>query len=270
MSILHAAYYDASGEADGYPVMTVGGAVAPVKKWERFQRDWLRVLKDDHVNEFHATDFAASRGEFVDWKDDKPRRSKFLFNLGQVIKNNVNKLFMVNVEIQAWNEVNREYMLQEVFQGPYALAGYTAIRQLLKWAHGKNVSIPRLKVIFEDGDEGWHGLKILAKRSNVEPLRLSKSIAVPCQAADMIAWKSRIAFTNALRRLNKLETATYADFENFRGIVDEWSSLEKALVRPGSPGVYGREALIKSCQQSGVFTRAQWAKIVQQLPVKAR
>jgi len=45
------------------------------------------------VTEFHATDFAANRGEYEDWKGDKIRRA--------IIKRDVNRLFMVSVEIDA-------------------------------------------------------------------------------------------------------------------------------------------------------------------------
>lgn len=266
MALFYAAYFDASGKPSGYPVLSVGGAVASINKWQRFERDWGKILEREGVKEFHATDFAASQGEYKGWKGDKPRRSKFLTDLGEVTKKNINKLFMVNVEIEAWNEVNHEYVLEEVFHNPYALCGYTAIRQILKWARSKRLPLSRLRIVFEDGDDGWEGLVKLAKRNNVVPIRLPKTVAVPCQAADMIAWKSRIAFTNGLRRLDKVTSAPYPDFENFRGIIDEWSSLEKALVRPGAPGVYGREALIKTCKDSGIIKRSEWDKIKTHLP----
>jgi hypothetical protein len=260
MTALHAAYFDASGEPAGYPVLTIGGAVAPVKKWERFERKWLSILRSEGIEEFHATDFAASRGEFKGWKGDTKRRSHFLGDLGKTIKENVNKLFMVNIEIDAWNEINRDYLLEEVLYNPYALCGYTVIREGLAWSKSKRIKSP-VKFIFEDGDDGWAGLVKLASRSKIVPIRLPKSVAIPCQAADLIAWKSRIAFTNSLQRLGKIETAQYADFENFKGILDEWSSLEKMLVRPGKPGVYGREALLRTCKNSGIITRAQFLDI---------
>ena len=270
MAVLQAAYFDASGESTGFPVLAIGGAVAPIKKWNRFEREWAAILKREKVTEFHATDFAASKGQYEDWKGDKPRRSKFLFDLANIIKKNANKLFMINIEIDAWEEVNRDYLLEEVFHSPYALCGYTAIQQVLKWAEGKHIANSRLKIIFEDGDDGWEGLKKLAERSDIEPIRLPRSAAIPCQAADMIAWKSRIAFTNALHRFGKVIAAPYADFENFRGIIDEWSSLEKVLVRPGTPGVYGREALLRTCKNSDILKRSEWLKIVPHLPPAGR
>jgi hypothetical protein len=105
MVLLYASYFDASGKPGRHPVLSVAGAVAPVKKWIRFERDWQQVLKDEGVTEFHATDFAASRKEYEGWKDDKPRRTKFLNRLGKIIKDNTNKLFMVSVEIDAWDSV---------------------------------------------------------------------------------------------------------------------------------------------------------------------
>jgi hypothetical protein len=99
MVLLYAAYFDASGEAEGYAVLTIAGAVAPVKKWIRFETQWTDILHAEGVTEFHATDFASSQGEYVGWKGDKERRSNFLSRLIAVVKTNTNKLFSVSVEL---------------------------------------------------------------------------------------------------------------------------------------------------------------------------
>ncbi len=260
MAMFYVAYFDASGEPSGYPILSVGGIVAPIKKWARFEHEWLSALHAEGLKEFHYTDFATSGGEFTKWKGDKPRRSKFLAVLKNIIKRNTNKEFMATVEIDAWNEVNSEYFLEEVFHSPYALCGYTLVRQVLKWSASKRLKTP-LKFIFEDGDDGWDGLVELCKRNGVVPIRLPKEHAVPCQVADWIAWKNRIAATNALLKLNKVLAAPYPDFENFKGILDDWESLENVLVIPGNPGFFGREALIRTCNNSGIIKRSALANL---------
>src|SRR6266478_9105822 len=106
MAMHCAAYFDASGKREGYPFLSVAGASSPIEKWILFEKLWLGALRDEGVTEFHATDFAASQGEYKDWKGDKPRRSAFLKRLGKIIKDNVNKLYIVTVEMAVWDDVD--------------------------------------------------------------------------------------------------------------------------------------------------------------------
>jgi hypothetical protein len=137
MAMLYSAYFDASGKQDVHPSITVAGAVAPLKKWESFCVAWSKILAEEGVTEFHATDFAASLDQYEGWKGDKPRRSAFLKRLGTVIKNHANKFFIVTVEIEAWKSVNEKYLLSEIFQSPFALGGYSVVRLVKKWAERK-------------------------------------------------------------------------------------------------------------------------------------
>jgi len=260
MAMLYVAYCDASGKPSGCPVLTVGGAVAPIKKWTRLEKEWTAALRGEQLSEFHYTDFASGEGEFKGWKGDKHRRSRFLAVLQGIIKRDINKLFMASVEIDAWNEVNREYLMEEVFYSPYALCGYTVVKQVLKWAKGKAIKTP-IEFIFEEGDDGWSGLVELCKRSSIVPIRLPKERAIPCQVADWIAWKNRTAATNALLKLNNTLAASYPDFENFKGILEDWESLNNVLVVPGTPGFYGREALLRTCKNSGIIKRSELATL---------
>jgi len=203
MGMFYTAYFDASGkQTPKYKVLSIAGALAPVKKWIRFENQWSEVLKSERVSEFHATDFHASEGEYKDWKGDKERRSKFLSGLKTIIENNTNKLFSVSVELDAWEKVNKEYYLEEILQSPYALAGVFVVDQALGWAKRKGTK--NLQIVFEDGDEGWGGLLKLCLQRNFVPVRLLKQTAIPCQVGDFLAWKTRITGTNALRHLSKM------------------------------------------------------------------
>src|ERR1700752_3467846 len=172
MGMISAAYFDASGKQEGYHFVTISGAASPIKKWIRFEKQWTQALKKEGVSEFHATDFAASQGEYKDWKGDRARRSEFVKCLMNIIKENANKLFMVTVEMSAWKEVNREFLLAETLYSPYALAGFTVTNQAMRWAMRKKAD-SRFKGFFEDGDEGWDGLKQLCQTyCNFEPIRV--------------------------------------------------------------------------------------------------
>jgi hypothetical protein len=247
MAILCAAYFDASGKQDGYPVLTVAGAVAPVKKWIRFEKQWRNVLLAEGVTEFHATDFAASQGEYKNWRN-KTRRAAFLGKLIGIIKENTNKLFSVSVEMDAWRQVDSEFLLTEGFYSPYALAGFAVIQQTVKWATRKRVAIPEF--IFEDGDYGWDGLLKLCAWDKITPVRLSKARAIPCQVGDLLAWKSRITATNSLRRLEQMERSIVSASEVAPLIRSDLASLSKLQVRPGMAYVFAHDALRRSCKLS--------------------
>ncbi len=243
IGILSAAYFDASGKQQGYPFLTVAGATAPIKKWVRFEREWSQALKDECVSEFHATDFAASEGEYKQWKGDKLRRSAFIKRLIGIIKHNANKLFLVTVETSVWREVNREYLLEETFHSAYALAGLTVANQARGWAIRKRLSPASFKVFFEDGDEGWGGLKQLCQKyCNFEPIRIPKKEGVPFQIGDLLAWKTRITATNAIEKGNRLQRGDNPD-----EITNELKSLDRILVRPVHNGIYSHRALRQTC-----------------------
>ncbi len=251
MRILSAAYFDASGKQEGHPFLTVAGATSPIKKWIRFEKQWNQALKDEGVSEFHATDFAASEAEYRDWKGDTARRSAFLRRLMRIIKENVNKLFMVTVEMPAWNDVNREYLLAETLHSPYALAGFTVAAQARKWAMRKRLTPSSFEVFFEDGDEGWGGLKQLCQTyCNFEPIRIPKKEGIPFQIGDFLAWKTRITATNAVRILDRLQRGDTLD-----ELSRELKSLDRILVRPGHNGIYSPRALTKTCQNLKVPKR---------------
>lgn len=243
--MLYAAYFDASSDRADFPVMTVAGAVAPIKKWIRFEHQWKTALAAESVSEFHATDFHSSKGQYLNWKGDTIRRGAFLKRLQKIIKDNTNKLFMASVELPAWTEVNGEYCLEEFFYSPYALAGRAVVEGGIEWAKRKCTRLPQF--IFEDGDEGWGGLVKLCLRLNVVPMRLPKSLATPCQVGDFLAWKTRITATNALSGLDRLNRATGPDRENAKNIIREVDSLNKQIVRPAKNGIFSVDTLRTNC-----------------------
>jgi len=243
--VLYAAYFDASTARTDFPVLTVAGAVAPIKKWTRFKQQWRTALANEDVSEFHATDCHASKGDYRTWKGDPARRGAFLRGLQKIIKDNCNKLFIASVELAPWAEVNQEYCLEEFFHSPYALAGRAVVEGVLEWAKRKGTVLPQ--IIFEHGDTGWEGLVELCARLNVVPIRLPKRLATPCQVGDFLAWKTRITATNALRGLDKLERKAGHCRENAVGIIREVGSLNMQLVRPVKNGIFSSDTLRRNC-----------------------
>jgi hypothetical protein len=250
----YTAYFDLSGEHSGFPVISVAGAVAPVKKWIRFEHEWNAALNKEGIKEFHATDFAASRGEFKNWENDKPRRGRFLNVLGEIMRRNTNKFAMASMEMEEWDSVNKDYQLEEKYHSPYAMCGCRVVLEIKEWSR-KNKR-PHVEYIFEDGDKGWGGLVSLCElEGGITPIRLPKKKAIPCQAADLLAWKTRISCANMKFHSEKVIAARFPDLVNFNALMAESASLDKILVRPGVPAVFSRAALLRNCKRWGIPKR---------------
>lgn len=243
MGLLSAAYFDASGKQHGYSFMTVAGAASSVKKWDRFEIEWNKTLADEGVTEFHATDFAASQGEFKNWKDDKARRSAFMKRLIAIVKKSANKLFILTIEIPVWNQVNREFLLKENLYCAYALAGFSVAGQVLQWANKRKVAKP-FNIFFEEGDEGWGGLTELCKQHlQFEPIRIPKKKGIPFQIGDLLAWKTRITAQN-LSKMNLMDD-----------VLEGLNLLNKILVVPHHNGIYTIGGLRNTCKIMGIPKR---------------
>ena len=256
MAMLYTAYFDASGKKDRHASITVAGSVASGRKWYRFIEEWTTVLNGEDVTEFHATDFAASLGEYKGWKGDTVRRSSFLKKLINIIRRTANKFFIVTVEMDAWNSVNKEYLLEEYFFNPFALAGYCVVDLLLQWQEKRNTR-RNLKIIFEDGDDlqDWRGLKKLCDGKSVILERLPKPLAIPCQIGDLLAWKTRIASQNTLKINEQINTSQY-DPALLIQVINELKSLDTVLVNPTVNAVISPKRLIQTCKAIPVPKRA--------------
>jgi len=73
MSVL-SAYFDDSGTHTGSLVTALGGCVARKEQWDVFTRVWTRALKDEGIQQFHATDLENGYGEFKGWSEERKRR----------------------------------------------------------------------------------------------------------------------------------------------------------------------------------------------------
>jgi hypothetical protein len=255
MALAFAAYFDASGKHDIHPVITVAGAVSTVTKWVRFEKQWCEVLKREGIKEFHATDLFSFQGEFKSWKGDHSRRTKFVVDLAEIAKANVNKIFSISVELAAWNVFDEDYYFSERFHSPFAFASFGVIDQVIKWAKRKRLKkLPDF--IFEDGDDGWEGVCDLCKWDKIVPIRLPKAKAVPCQLGDMLAWKGRIAASNALNNLRRMESEGNYDDETINELRREMDSLNKLYDRfPGEANLFSPEAMKRTCEKNNVPRR---------------
>ena len=147
--------------------------------------------------------------------------------------------------------MNKEYLLDEMFHSPYAMAGFSVSLYTLTWATKKKVAKP-FKIFFEDGDEGWEGLKDLCnKHLKFDPIRIPKKEIVPFQVGDLFAWKTRITATNANRIVENA-----ASRDKVTDLLTELDSLKKILSVPYRNGIFTAEGLAGTCRNFKVPKRS--------------
>jgi hypothetical protein len=242
--VLYSCYFDASGKQRGHEFMTIGGAGSTAEKWGQFDREWSKILKREGVSEFHATDFAASQGEYTGWKGDKGRRSHFLRDLIAVAQKYTNKLFTGTIALSDWRYVNTIYALEEHFFSPYSYVGFGLVDQAISWAKRRKEPDAQFLVAFEDGDEGWGGLRDLCMRyMRLEPIRLPKSKACALQLGDMLAWKTRITAVNATKAVDQ------------RQIDKHLARLDKLMFCPALQAGFRKKSIIGNCERFRVPQR---------------
>ncbi len=224
--------------------MTIGGAGSTAEKWGQFEREWSNILKREGVSEFHATDFAGSYGEYKDWKGDKGRRSHFLRDLIAVAQKYTNKMFTATVAMSDWRDVNTRYALEEYFFSPYAYVGFGLANEAVWWARRRKEPAAKFLAAFEDGDEGWGGLKNLCmKYLGFEPIKLPKKQACAFQLGDMLAWKTRITAVNATKTAD------------VRQIEKHLAQLNKLIVCPAVRAGILKRSIVANCRKFGVPQR---------------
>jgi hypothetical protein len=78
------AYFDESGEHDlkssRLTRLILGGCLAPSESWDVLNDRWQTALNLVGVNTFHMVDFEHDRGEFKNWKEDRPEDRERLIN----------------------------------------------------------------------------------------------------------------------------------------------------------------------------------------------
>ena len=82
------AYLDDSGTHDGSPVVVIGGLIGPPDNWDRFEKQWVSLMKaplsgKPPVRAFHLSHLIGHHGEFRDYKQGEVDRLRY--KLRQII-----------------------------------------------------------------------------------------------------------------------------------------------------------------------------------------
>lgn len=136
------AYFDASGTKDSR-ILTVAGFVSRVSKWNKFDEQWGKILRREHVTSMHMTDFASSKGEFTEWKGQTEKRQRFVADLVECIRKNTNKGFASSLILPDYREINANFQFDEYVGHPFTLCTRNCLAALKTWARRKNIDTER-------------------------------------------------------------------------------------------------------------------------------
>ena len=100
----------------------------------------------------------------------------------------------------AFDEVNAEYRLSEMYTNAYVLLGVACLGKIGRWADKKGISRKNVRCVFETGDQGQGELISLGKSEGFDVLRQSKATLRAFDACDLLAWKSRSVIDDTYER----------------------------------------------------------------------
>jgi hypothetical protein len=201
-----AAVYDASGTQSNKNQQPLGvaGLVSSAYRWTRLEAEWAAVLNDSQftVPYLHMNEFNASRGPFKSGWEDNAKRAQFLQRLCRVIKNNVNKVFMIYVPLRVFDAVNKQYKLDEGIGGAYSFAAVMTMELVDLWMLRKHPREPLFHIV-EKGDAGQGQFRRFCEENKLKPHVVEKYDPKtnkwfrPFEAADLVAYEFVTEFARA-------------------------------------------------------------------------
>jgi hypothetical protein len=200
------AYFDASGSPDDTSVVSLVGLLSTTEKWIAFSNQWEECLCAFGVSALHMKHFAHSENEFSAWRNDEPRRRRFLSGLMYAIEHHVEYTVACTVLMDDYKSVDQRYRLSD-FMRPYTFAASTCVSAIIPWTRMARCNPREIGYIFEKGDPDqadvqrcWEelypdaGIRPLFLRK-VDRLPSSEDLAPirPFEAADLVAYENHKA-----------------------------------------------------------------------------
>ncbi len=224
---MFSAYFDASGGPDQHATV-VGGYLATVEEWERFDVDWRLLLAKEDLPYFHMKEFTANRKVFSTGWDNETRRSRFLRQLSEIIAAYVRHSFSWSVVHRAFVAIDKKYDLSSRVGNPYCFCARGCAAKIRMWLDAQGYRGEPIEYIFEAGDKGRGILGFVFERDNLPmpqfkpklpPPGREKELFTPLQAADFLAWEHqkhiRLYETNTLLGYRK-------SFEALERVPNTW------------------------------------------------
>ena len=246
MNRKYTAYFDESGD-DRLKVFA--GFVAANEQWERFEDEWVAVLRRFSAPPLHMRTFAHCRDEFSEWKGDEARRVAFLKSLIAVIKLRTRTPFASAVIVDHFDDVAARCPELLANHTAFSIAGNSSLVKVARWAERYGIPSADVTVLFEDGaGEKKSFVRHAKEHLHFTPTFAPKKAFAAFQAADLFAFEYLLS-----------NRAVYAAQDEGRDQLG-FSELRRPLqaLLEGQPksaecqwGIYEKSTLERSCVENG-------------------
>lgn len=189
-----AIYFD---ESYSYPprpeVYTVAGYVSSKAQWNRFCKEWKRILNAEGLQYFHMVKFNANVKPYAGWS--KVRRLRFLHSLHAVIHKRTLMGFATAVSKIDFEALSLDQ--RRVLRSPHVFAAQNCMKAVGFWACEKQI-YRTIDYVFEQGSQHQSQLKAFIESMSEQDRQFyrigtytfgDKKLA-PLQAADIAAYES--------------------------------------------------------------------------------
>ena len=204
------AYCDESGKSDGPDdlFVTLGGVVSDLDRWQCFEPEWEKMLRDFGVSELHMADLSHFVGEYSDWEENK--RRAFLAEAIRIMDAHCAGYIGASMPIEVFNDILEEH--QQKLIDPYFPCFFVNISGLLTCAYHMEAEEKIEMVLDDDGgmkgkaEAFWERAKKegpveFGERLGVLSVGVSSHEALPLQAADLVAYE--VNLFNKVEYLNQ-------------------------------------------------------------------
>ena len=190
------AYFDESGTHAEASTVVVGGYVASIENWEKFENLWAELLSRESIKILHRTDMERLEGEFAGW--DKARQIKTVQDANSIIKR-FTAAGVGGAVIQSDFNDAMPGVLKRAFGGAYGWLVHESLVGIAQWAETNNCR-SAIQFVFEAGAKGRRQVERMMSVLYDDPkirgqLRLGgwsfvkKDKLKPLQCADWFAYE---------------------------------------------------------------------------------
>lgn len=213
--VLYHAYFDESGTHKDSTIMTVAGYVFESRQVKLFSKAWRKELDSFGLSAAHMTDCALGFGEYKALSMEQRIESEK--RLIRLIRKRSLAGYVASVDDRLFNRIMGEHSVYSAYS-TIILGCIQDLTKIVK-RHAGVGSNPQIMYFFEAGHEKQSEANALMTELRPDFIRdelyaghafLKKKIAIPLQAADMLAWQHRHQF---VRREKDGNAKMRADFD---------------------------------------------------------
>ena len=140
-----AAYFDDSGTEQTHPAIVVGGCIATVDNWIKFQQEWESILGHYNLPHFHMTDFDNRQGLFHRDKFAEENRIPLQSALIEAIKVRIQAIVAMSTNKKDYEESEHSKYLKV-----YPFTVYECLSACEQWANDVGYDGP-IAYMFDKG-----------------------------------------------------------------------------------------------------------------------